>query len=127
MGDGETKEDTLPTYSLLNLTLTLTITFTITITLTITVTFTIALTITVTITLTLFATFYPCNYLSVQRFVRATNFLQPFLRDNVSATKCPATNCPATICLATLPSFIVVNYFGCIWHSTFSMKNTKIY
>jgi hypothetical protein len=35
------------------------------------------------------ATFCPCNILSLQPFVHATFFLQPFVRDILSATICP--------------------------------------
>jgi hypothetical protein len=120
--EGEAKEDTLPTYLLLTLTITLirilTITLTLTVTITLTVTFTLTRTLTLTLTVTLtstltvaitftftltvaltitftvaltithtltrFATFYPCDYLSVQRFVRATF--------------CPCVEFFATIC-----------------------------
>ncbi len=54
------------------------------------------------------ATICPCNVLSVRLFVLATfcpcdEFFaticpQRFVRDDMSATFCPATNCPATIC-----------------------------
>jgi hypothetical protein len=83
---GETKEDTLPTHPLLTLTriLTITVTYTLililTCILTITLTFTLTVALTITHILTRFATFCPCDYLSVQRFVRAMNFLQPFVR-----------------------------------------------
>ena len=35
------------------------------------------------------ATICPCNDLSLQRFVLATNFLRPFVRNDLSATICP--------------------------------------
>ncbi len=54
------------------------------------------------------ATFCPWDILSMRPFVRATfcpcdEFFatfcpQHFVRDDMSATICPATNCPATIC-----------------------------
>ena len=50
------------------------------------------------------ATICLCDELSMQPFVRATNCPRRFVRDEVSATFCPATICPcdelsATICL----------------------------